>query len=38
MDLKDALWEDVLTVVHLVATCFSNLGLSGCICQVSTPT
>jgi len=34
MDLKDALWEDVFTVLHLVGTCFGNLGLSGCICQV----
>jgi len=25
MDLKDALWEDVLTVGRLVAVCFGNV-------------
>jgi len=25
MDLKDALWEDVLTVGRLIAVCFGNV-------------
>ena len=37
MDLKDALWEDVFTVLHLIGTCFGNLGLTGCMCQVCAP-
>ena len=36
MDIKDALWEDVLTVGRLIAVCFGNLGVAGCICQVHT--
>lgn len=36
MDIKDALWEDVLTVGRLIAVCFGNLGIAGCICQVHT--
>lgn len=35
MDLKDALWEDVLTVGRLIAVCFGNHGIGGCICQFS---
>lgn len=35
MDLKEALWFDVVTVVHLMAKCFGHLGLAGCICQLS---
>lgn len=32
-DIVTGLWEDVLTVVHLIGTCFGNHGLAGCICN-----
>ena len=34
MDIRDGLWEDVLTVGRLLAVCFGNHGIAGCICQV----
>ena len=35
MDLVDAIWFDVMTVVRLIAVCFGKFGLSGCLCQLS---
>lgn len=35
VDLVDAIWFDVMTVVRLVAVCFGKFGLSGCLCQLS---
>lgn len=33
MDLKDGLWQDVLTIVRLIGVCFGNHGIAGCLCQ-----
>lgn len=33
MDIKDALWEDVFTVIRLIGVCFANAGIGGCICN-----
>lgn len=33
MDVRAALFDDVLTVGRLIASCFGNHGLAGCICQ-----
>ena len=35
MDVRAALFDDVLTVGRLIASCFGNHGLAGCICQFS---
>lgn len=33
MDIRTALWDDILTVGRLIAMCFGNHGIAGCICQ-----
>lgn len=33
VDLRVAIWDDILTVVRLVTMCFGNLGILGCSCQ-----
>ena len=33
MEVRAAFWEDIMTVGRLIAQCFGNHGLSGCICQ-----
>lgn len=35
MQLVDAIWADVLSVARLLAVCFGNNGLDGCMCQLS---
>lgn len=35
MDIKDGLWQDILTVGRLIATCIGGHGLAGCICQMA---
>jgi hypothetical protein len=34
-ELANAISEDILTVVRLLASCFGSHGLSGCICQLA---
>jgi hypothetical protein len=36
MDVKDGFWEDLFTVIRLIAVCFGNHGLSGCMCKFYT--